>query len=179
MNQALLVVDVQPAYGRHCESIARQVAQRINNTRRPVLIFWVGEGLTEDTQYDVYEFLRAAGAYRPKLDQAAFVEKDYGFYRPWMDCGMPEETIVSVGRAMRQRGISDSRMVDLVEILGEEPSTPIPMGPMVEPSFADDRLQMFDHFQTCGGGREECLAEMELFLQIHDKSYTRLEHLVY
>lgn len=179
MSQALLVVDVQPAYGSFSDCIAKRVAQRINNTCKPVLIYWVGEGLTEDTEQDVYDYLRKAGAYRPRLDQATFVEKGYGFYRQWMDNGVPPEMIVNAGIAMNEQGLYSSSQLDLESLFGDQAGELPRWGDITRPGFNDARLLACDGFETCGGGREECLAEMELFLQIHHKPYARLEHLVY
>jgi len=179
MNQALIVVDVQPAYGSFCDFIAKRVAQRINNTRKPILIYWVGEGLTSDTQEEVYDYLRSAGAYRPRLDQAAFVEKSYGFYRQWMDYGVSDDMIVSAGKAMLQHGVHSSSDLDLEELFDDAVVELPRWGDLSSPGFCDSQLKCFDRFETCGGGSEQCLAEMELFLQIHDKPFKRLDHLVY
>ncbi len=88
MATGLLVVDVQPAFADGCEFIAAKVAQRINNTVKPVSIMWVGDGLSSDSEDSVREYLREHGARPGRLDEAHFIEKAYGFFRGCMDQGV-------------------------------------------------------------------------------------------
>lgn len=192
MNSGLLVVDVQPAYHDYCSHVAKDVAKRINNTRKPTVIMWVGEGLTTDTQSDVYAYLRQHGARPHKLNECRFVEKDYGFFRSWMDRGIAQEHIVKVGKALLQQRNSHYEDLDLEAILGmstqevleDANCSWIAAGSLKaytlhRPMFDESWLHAMDQFDTCGGGRDECLSEMELFLSMHDKPFTRLEHLIY
>lgn len=177
MTKALLVVDVQPAFDTHCHYVARRVAQRINNTAKPVVVLWVGEGLTDDTEDSVRDYLRAHGARPGRLGLARFVEKDFGFFRPWMDWGVAPEHIVTVGKALLAApGGNTSESLDLEELLGD---VPVPSSPLFWPSFDDRRLTHLSTFETCGGANQECLAEVELWLQMQGKPFKRLDHLVY
>lgn len=177
----LVVVDVQPAYHFCCAHIARDVARRINNTRKPVVIVWVGEGLTADTEDDVRHYLREAGARPGRLAACRYIEKDYGFFRGWMDSGVAHETIVSVGTEMLRSGRYDSESLDLAAILGSEDEVDrLPaFDHLRRPSFDNTTLRLFESVETCGGGENECLAEFELYLAMTGKPYTRLENLVY
>lgn len=179
MTTGLLVVDVQPAYSDFCDHIARKVAQRINNTVKPVTIMWVGEDFTEDTEADVREYLRSHGARPGRLAEARFIEKDYGFFRGWMDNGVDTDHIVKVGADMLKRGRYSSEDIDLEMLFeGDVPDLP-ELDSLRSPSFDDRTLRSFTSFETCGGGARECLAEMELWLQMRGKPFTRLEALVY
>lgn len=179
MTTGLLVVDVQPAYSAACNMVAAQVAQRINNTVKPVTILWVGEGLTQDCEESVREYLRSYGARPGRLAQANFVEKDYGFFRGWMDQGVSAENIVKVGKHLYQKGLFSSEDVDMDALYdGNAPWLP-KWDRLATPSFDARRLLSLDAFETCGGGSEECLAEMELWLQVKDKPFKRLHSLVY
>lgn len=187
METSLLVVDVQPGYRNWCGHIAPAVAKRINNTRKPVNIFWVGEGFTNDTEEDVRDYLNMHGARPGKLDQCHFIEKDYGFFRSWMDSGVDRDFIVAVGKRMMAQGVYGSEDLDLFDLqhmyedrLFESLIESVPdSDPLRMPSFAPGRLQYFDAFETCGGGNAECLAEIELWLEMKGKSYERLDHLIY
>lgn len=179
MSIGLLVVDVQPAYNADCEFIAARVAKRINNTRKPVTIFWVGSGLTDDCEFSVHEYLREHGARPGRLAQAHFVEKDYGFYRRWMDYGVDADDIVKVGRHMMLHRLHSSEDVDLDELFqGDVPALPR-SDHLALPDFDTSRLKYLSGFETCGGGSEQCLAEMELWLQMKDLPFKRLDSLVY
>lgn len=177
MTKGLLVVDVQPAYDSNCRYVAKQVAQRINNTVKPVVVMWVGEGLTDDSEESVRDYLRAHGARPGRLDCCAFVEKDYGFFRDWMDQGVDHEHIVSVGKAlMAVPGVYTSEDMDLEALLGD---VSLPSSPLMLPSFDQRRMSHLSSFETCGGGDRECLSEIELWLQMMRKPFSRLDHLVY
>jgi hypothetical protein len=181
MNTNLIVVDVQPAYNTWCKSIARDVAQRINNTRKPTTIVWVGEDYTGDREEDVREYLRSMGARPGKLALCTFIEKTYGFFRGWMDNGVDDDTIIKVGSALMREDKGSSDQLDLPSVLGDDYDfDTLPSADSIYlPHFDDSRLRGFGAFETCGGGREECLAEFELYLAMLDKPVTRLSHLVY
>ncbi len=180
MTTGLLVVDVQPAYAGSCDAVAKKVARRINNTVKPVTILWVGEGLTNDSEESVREYLHENGARPGRLAQATFIEKDYGFFRGWMDQGVHHDDIVKVGTQLFQQRLCSSEDLDLDALFeGETPWLPS-SDHLVAPAFDARRLLMLDSFETCGGGSDECLAEMELWLQMRGKPYERLHHtLVY
>lgn len=182
MNHGLLVVDVQPAYDNWCMHIARDVAKRINNTRKSTVIMWVGEGLTPDTEEDVRCYLREHGARPGKLSECAFIEKDYGFFRPWMDSSSySREHIITVGTEMMRQRLTCSEQLDVLSILGEDCTSDLTLGrdAIHLPSFDTCALHYFDKLDTCGGGLNECLAEIELFLDMRNTPYTQLTHLTY
>lgn len=177
MTTGLLVVDVQPAYDEHCSYVARQVAQRINNTAKPIVVMWVGEGITLDTEESVRDYLRSHGARPGRLAHCTFVEKDFGFFRAWMDLGVDRDDIVKVGKAlMAAPGIYSSEDLDLADLLGD---VTLPSDPLYLPAFDASRIRLLSDFETCGGGNNECLAEVELWLQMQDKPFKRLDQLVY
>ncbi|MBU9199985.1 hypothetical protein KTD31_01030 [Burkholderia multivorans] len=179
MATGLLIVDVQPQYDAFCGLIAAQVARRINNTVKPVSIMWVGEGLSNDSEETVREYLCEHGARPGRLAQAHFIEKGYGFFRGWMDNAVASDDIVKVGKDMLQRGLYSSEDVDLERLYaGDVPELP-ELDLLHRPSFDDGKLRMMDRFETCGGGSAECLAEIELWLQMVDKPFCRLDSMVY
>lgn len=184
MGTSLLVVDVQPAYSQWCDAVVSGVVKRINNTRKPTIIMWVGQGVTNDTEEEVREYLVSHGARRSKLAQATFVEKDYGFFRGWMDNGVDSDMIVRVGRYMLQHRMYSSEDIDLEALLGSDEfeafeATRPKYDFLMAPSFDETTFRYFDVFETCGGGSEECLAEIELYLQMRGKEFARLDNLVY
>lgn len=111
MESGLVVVDVQPAYDKWCGGIARSVARRINNTRKPTVVFWVGQGLTDDTEGDVMDYLHQHGARPGKLDGVKFIEKDFGFFRNWMDNGICDADIIEAGKALLASKAESLRML--------------------------------------------------------------------
>lgn len=179
MNTGLLVVDVQPEYDAFCKHITQRVARRINNTVKPITIMWVGQGISSDTEDSVREYLIDHGARRRRLAEACFIEKDYGFFRDWMDCEVPKELIIKAGKSMLREGVRSSSDLDLEALFGKRHSELPDWGGLSLPSFDLAPLQAVDQLETCGGGDEECLAEMELWLDMTGKPYKRLSSLVY
>ena len=182
MNHGLLVVDVQPAYHDWCGAIARDVAKRINNTRKPTVIMWVGEDITSDTEADVRYYLHEHGARPGKLAQCAFIEKDYGFFRNWMDSvGYDRDTLITVGKELIRLKLHSSEQLDLADMLGGDVAADLAecAGDIRLPHFDSRAMTHLLRFDTCGGGAEECLAEIELLLEMQGKPYTQLTHLTY
>lgn len=180
MGTALLVVDVQPAYDNICRPIAKDVACRINNSRLPVIIYWVGHGITSDTQESVWDYLHAAGAQPRALRNARIIEKDYGFFRPFMDSAVSASTIGRISRELMNTSATTSEDLNLSGILSDDELDELPpYGALMKPCFDYDILKLFDHFKVCGGGADECLAEMEHLLYGLKKTSARLNHLVY
>lgn len=174
---ALLVVDVQPAFNASCQFIAAKVAKHINSTRIPVIIMWVGDGLTDDDEQSVHDYLVRHGARREKLSRCRFLEKGYGELRAWMGT-VDREHIVTAGKALlAANGCNSTEMLDLAAIFGGD--VDLPVDPLFKPSFGEAWHPGVDALQTCGGGNNECLAEVELWLDIKSVPYTRLDHLVY
>jgi hypothetical protein len=179
MATGLLVVDVQPAYAAGCDIIAAKVAQRINNTVKPVTIMWVGDGLTRDSEESVREYLREYGARPGRLAEAHFVEKGYAFFRGWMDQGVADDDIIKVGRNMLDNGLYCSDAVDFEALYGADVPDFPELDNLHHPQFDDTRLRSLSSVETCGGGSNECLAEIELWLQMRHLPFKRLDSLVY
>lgn len=179
IKTGLLVVDLQPAYAFYSDSIAERVAQRINRTVKPCTIMWVGDGLTDDCEGSVREYLRHHGAWPSRLEQATFCEKGYGFLRGWMDQGVASHDIIRVGRELCTQGVHSSEDVDLEALYDGDPPDVPQWDHIHRPAFDDQALLALAAFETCGGGSQECLAEMELWLQVMGKSVNRLNALVY
>ncbi|MBK3780145.1 hypothetical protein G3A43_07730 [Paraburkholderia aspalathi] len=181
MCTGLIVADVQPAYHAWCRTIARDVTKRINNTRKETTIVWVGEGITADTEDDVRDYLREMGARPGKLAACRFIQKGHGYFRSFMDEGVDHDTIIQVGAAMMRTNTHSSQLLDLPGLLGDTIDVDaLPEGEAIHlPSFDARSLSGFDAFETCGGGREECLAEFELYLAMKGVPFIRLPHLVY
>lgn len=180
MAKALVIVDVQPAFRSFCDCIAKQVAQQLNRARCPVVIYWVGEGLTDDTEDTVRWYLGRNGATQSRLAEARFIEKDYGFLRGWMDWGVEPDIIIKAGKALLKNGVNDSRNIDLTSVLDEYDLHCLPpVSPLMLPAFDIQSMLAVENVDICGGGTEQCLAEMEYVLAMHNKPYNRLSHLTY
>lgn len=103
----LVVVDVQPAYQEACEDIIYDIIEKMNNTEQPIIFFYIGRELDGDTKSDVIGYLLENGLDENRIDGIRFIEKEYGFFRSWMDTGVNHHKIVDTIAYMNQNNIND------------------------------------------------------------------------
>lgn len=174
----LVVVDVQPAYQDSCEDIIYEVIAKINKSEKPVIFFFVGKELDCDSKSDVIGYLLEHGIEEKKLDTIRFIEKDYGFFRSWMDVGIPHDIILKTIRYMNQQQITDTKNFsdeDWKNTVGYQYGKHV----YTEETFnlPDFNQKMFkeklnDNFELIGGGRYECLLEIDFFLKgLHKNTF--------
>lgn len=179
----LLVVDVQPAYfsGMSPRLPGQILSHLADNPSQLVVFLSVNEELSGDTEESIQEFWADHGLDEDLASRIRFETKPYAFLRSWMDQGVDEDEIVETCRALRRAGLNDSRELptDALEGLSCEGTA---LGdPLILPKELDD-IRFFRtgmQLDICGGGRYECLKEMELWLAARDITCERLEHLVY
>ncbi len=181
MSSPLLVVDVQPAYHTYCDYLMPALVKKLNATRNPVTFLWVGDGITTDSQAEVYSYYVDHGVSFRVLDAAYFVEKGYGYIRSAMDSGVEDADIFRIIRAMRRHCVHDARM--LPEDVFEECADLYP-GLIYDSLFipySDVMAPLVRHsrWSVCGGGSNECLREIELLLKGHGVGTERVDGLVY
>lgn len=167
----LIVVDVQPAYQDACEDIIYDIIDKINNTNQPIFFFYVGKELDCDTKSDVIGYLLEYGINENRIDGIRFIEKDYGFFRSWMDTGVPHDKILKTIRYMNQNNITDTRDFnekDWQNTVGDQYSHRAYGEEFFAlPSFNQKifKEKYIDNFELIGGGRYECLLEIDFFLK--------------
>lgn len=186
----LLVIDLQPAYARAdngCNHITPRLMCRVIEHIRslppdtPIHVLFVNEELSADTLPDVQSFWREHGADEALLERLSWHEKPYAFLRGWMDNGIDEDDIVSTLQGMRRLAAWDSRDLspETLEQLCESGSQ------LIDPLLRDHDVESLlpalagRDWTTCGGGRDECLLEVELVLRSADIRFERLDHLTY
>jgi hypothetical protein len=197
----VIVVDVQPAY---CNNpVCLRIIDFVQAQTGPVLMFVNAEdqGLTEDTVSDVQQWWeeQAGGEWDDKTEQYisainwdrfTVVDKGYGYFRAWMDSGIDPSAIIRTIRLLYQNRMHDSR-----QLFGGEDSDTYEagmqdlLGTSYNPSMLSDplsvnwtsvvQLRRFNGAYLVGGGREECLREVELLMNAFNIRYRRVDRLVY
>lgn len=192
----VIVVDVQPEYCGINDGDESPVCVDIINfvTKQtgPVLMFVNAEehGLTGDTVKDVMTYWEDSGFPHRDWGRVQIVDKGYGYFRSWMDRGDDPATIIKVIREMYQQKVSDSR-----ELYGGEnsPNYDEKMEQLIGKNYRqfdlDDpltvnwtslaQLKRFNGAYIVGGGRNECLREVELLMNAFNIKYKRIDSLVY
>lgn len=203
-NYPVIVVDVQPEYSGMNDgdesAVFPEIINFVNNQTGPVLMFVNAEdqGLSGDTvasikqywedtvrgeDYD-YDDEDAEPTDSINWDRFTIVDKGYGYFRAWMDAGISPAVIIRVIRAMYQLKISDSRefedsAVDLEQLVGSEWDAWMWQDPITVNWTSVAQLKRFNGAYIVGGGREECLREVELLMNAFNIKYRRIDSLVY
>lgn len=186
----IIVVDVQPYYAnlapdakRKCLKVIKFLKEQTGN----ILMFVNAEdtGLTEDTIYDIKEWYEEYGF--DDWDRVEIIDKGYGYLRSWMDQGVKPSTIIKAIRIMYQHKINDSR--EIVEDFDDHDSYEkwkeildddyIPEDSISVNWISVKKLKEYNNCYIVGGGRNECLREVELLMNAFNVKYTRIDSLVY
>lgn len=200
-SHPIICVDVQPEYAnfgnnkRKCEEIINFVT----SSTGPVLMFVNAEetGVSSDTIYDVkqyweetvgYEYDEENDEYIEPIDWSRYkiVDKGFGYLRPWMDEGVDDASIIKTIRALYQYKFSDSRqLIDvngqniLQDMLGENYRDWMEDMPISVEWISVTLLKQFNGAYIVGGGKDQCLREVELIMNAFNIKYKRISSLVY
>ena len=205
-NHPIICVDVQPEYvkygGYDVQDKCIEIIKFVNKQTGPVLMFINAEesGVSGDTKEDIiryWEYTATGGdedwydmGNPAPIDWDRFTidDKGYGYLRSWMDYGLDSRIIIKTIRAMYQQKVSDSRELgfpgnirerahEMSEILGAVEE----MGddPLVVNWTSIAQLKRFSGAYLVGGGRNECLREVELLMNSFNIRYKRIDSLVY
>lgn len=208
-NHPVIVIDVQPEYcginDGDESSVCVEIIEFVHNQTGPVLMFVNAEdmGLSGDTVHDVQQYwvdtLIELGYGSPgeeywddddeyhyteptsPIDWRRYevVDKGFGHFRAYMDQGVPDATIIKMIRYLYQRRLNDARDLDYddyVAIMGNDR--------LIDENFVINwtsvaQLKRFNGAYLVGGGRHECLREVELLMNAFNIKYKRIDSLIY
>jgi len=183
-SRACIVVDVQPAYTPYVETVASDIMQFLNKQTGPILMFVNAEesGIEEDTVADIKLFWEDHGFDPANWDRVTTVDKGYGFFRNFIDEEVSDAAIIRVIRALYQARVTDSRDLELAQLkqlVGAEWQDWMIDDPIIINWTSVAQLKRFQGAYIMGGGRNECLREVELLMNAFNISYKRIDRLVY
>jgi len=190
-NRDMIVIDVQPFYHNHHKHIVPRLIEHVNQMTGDVLWFHNGCNVgIEDTVHEQKMYLLENGMDEDRLDEITFVEKDYAFFRGWMDNGIDEDIIIAAGKYMYKNRINDSRdleVEDFVKFLPRpERDTFTDEDELYKnedalhwPDIDINKLKRYNNAYLVGGGRDECLEEMRLLLEMVGMKYKLLNEFIY
>jgi len=190
-NHPIIVVDVQPAYDDG-SGLIPSIIEFVSNSTGKVLMFVNAEqdGLTDDTIEDIKMFWEETIGDEIDWDRFEIVDKGYGFFRSWMDNGVEEKTIIKTIRELYRQKVSDSRKLfngedseyyeeKMKEFLGDEYEDWMLYEPLMVEWTSVSQLKDFNSSYIVGGGRNECLREVELLMNAFNIKYKRVDEYVY
>lgn len=207
-SHPVIVVDVQPEYSGMNDGAENPVFPEIINfvalqQTGPVLMFVNAEdqGFSGDTLQDIHkywddtvteeaeEYWDDEGEYHYNETESPInwsrftvVDKGYGYFRGFMDNGVSAAAIIRLIRHLYQQKLNDSRELEpevIQALMGSEYQDW-----MLEEAISINwtsvaQLKRFSGAYLVGGGRNECLREVELLMSAFNIRYKRIDSLVY
>jgi GH24 family phage-related lysozyme (muramidase) len=189
----LLVTDIQPEYQEGFTFRIEKFTQWLNrNFKRfsGVTFLYNGAdtlGMISEDDLKMWYFENGLKEYI--IENVDWYDKGYAFFRYCIDKGIDEDDIVLLVKFMATHNINDSRDITSSELwdkfVGEYNKHEL--REIME--FADDCINIPDlmdylrkkqaPFLLLGGGKNECLKEVEIALKSNGQQYTRKEEWIY
>lgn len=193
-NIPAIIVDVQPSYSSAFNSeYEDSLAIWIANHKAPILMLVNADetGMTEDNvEHDIFpwweEIFERNGLdfYESGLNKMEFFDKGYGYFRGAMDQGVDDATMVKLIREMYQQKINDSRELfdedydQIVDFVGDEVAHIITNDAISVEWLSVSKLKEYAGYIT-GGGRTECLKEVQLLMNAFNIKYKEIDRWIY
>jgi hypothetical protein len=208
LSYPVICVDVQPEYSGVNDGdenpLFVDIIKFVCKQTGPCLMFVNAEkdGLTgdtidgiktywEDTIVDEYNLDYEEHVLPIDWGRFTIVDKGYGYFRSWMDYGyISDAVIIKTIREMYNQKVYDTRMLfggedsqDYAEkfekFIGPEFDRLMLEEPLNVNWTSVAQLKKFNGAYIVGGGRNECLREVELLMNAFNIKYKRLNNLVY
>lgn len=133
----------------------------------------------DDDDYENSDEYRKYEEVLRALNGISFYDKGYGFFRDWMDSGVDESIIIQTIRAMAMYKCNSNDLPDeVLDNLGNGDDLR-QHGEIHLPGFDLNYLKSFSNAFICGGGRNECLREIQLLFNAFNIKYTIFSQFVY
>lgn len=187
----LIVVDIQPDYSKNIHFLP-EFAQFLINTvkqRKKIIYFYNGQevGGSDDAHSIIFWLLESLNYEEEEMDEVygllmhniIWIDKGYGFFRNWMDQDVSDDVIIKVIRLMVIKKINDSRQLDEEELNNLGVCSSLYQDGIHLPNISLNQLKQFNGSYLCGGGRDECLKEVQLLMNAFNIKYTLLNRFIY
>lgn len=205
INYPIICVDVQPEYSSTEPDKLEDIVKFVAGRTGPVLMFVNAEetgvsGDTIDSIKHYWEEIISPTNYDEDEDEEKespinwnrfkIIDKGYGHLRAWMDLGVPENVIIKMIRLLYQEKKTDSRDLfggedsseyaySIKEFMGNDYIRGIEDEYFAVNWVSVSLLKKFSGAYIVGGGRNQCLREVELIMNAFNIKYKRINHLVY
>lgn len=165
----IIIVDVQKEYKNYINFNIHEMIEFTKNFNN-ILVLYNGQDLGMSSQQDIIDFYYEETEYDEELidnflNKTIFFEKNYGFFRDFMDQCFPRDDIIKLIKYMLRKKIWDIRElnekdINLLKIADLETEKLEEYGFNI-PDLAFE-LPKWSNSIVCGGGLEHCLEEVML-----------------
>lgn len=185
-GDSIILVDFQEGYssaGGYDYAIESAI-EYINKKQPHVTAFYNGADVGFDDQpEDIMWHYIEHGLDEDLTHLFDFKEKSYAWLRNWMDEGVSDKEIIKVVRYLVMHDINDSRDIedeDWLALVGEDFRFYDDREMMIYiPDISISNLKGLSGSLLGGGGRHECLRELELFMNAFNIKYKRVDEWIY
>jgi len=174
----------EPIVNGESRAFVKYMMQFLNKQKGPILALCNAEDqkMTDDTLANIKAYWEHEGF--KNWHNITWIDKGYGYLREVMDRGIDEKLIIKTIREMYQQRVTDSRDLfdgdgdQLVEFLGDEEAASAVMDGMSVNWLSVTELKKHAGY-IMGGGREECLREVELLMSAFNLKHRQIEEFMY
>lgn len=183
----IIVVDVQPMYKQSKFKI-EEFAEFLKEQGK-ILYYYNGpDTVGSDTAGDIISWLLDKSYWDEELERkleskdVIWYDKGYAFFRSWMDEGADPGFIKKALRFMMEKKVNDSRDID-PEVWEEK--FPNDWEDYMEddmiylPDIPLNVLKQFSGSYLVGGGKNECLAEVEILMSAFNIRAKKVSKFIY
>lgn len=191
-SKNLIIVDIQPAYADFLTKTIdlEDFAKYLSQSTGKILLFVNADesGLSEDSYHEIlswYEELFDAidEPYSNNfVKRLSYYDKGYGYLRGWMDEGVDDSVIIKAIRKMYKEKVTssddlfDGDINQLEEFLDYDG---LPQDTISVEWLSIAQLKKFSGSYIAGGGKNECLKEVQLMMSAFNIKATELSDFIY
>ncbi|MFA5999557.1 MAG: hypothetical protein WC783_01050 [Candidatus Paceibacterota bacterium] len=168
----LIICDVQPHDVGSYINWNMKAFVKMVNSYESILVLFNGEDFGWENEFDMMSGYEDWGI---EIGSCDFFDKGYAYFRGLMDNGYDIDELV---KYMVKRDVRDSRDLDedvLMELLDLDE---VPGDNIFIPDVKDV-LERWNGSDLCGGGANECLAELRILMDAMGMQYNVLNRWVY
>jgi len=186
-SKNVIVVDIQPMYANYIKFNISDFCDFLINQRN-ILYFYNGpDTVGSDTKNNIIDWLSEEyygdiDMIDKKLSDVTWYDKGYGFFRSWMDQGSDIGFIKKAIRFMMRNKVYDSRDIDPEIWENKFPNDCddyMINDPIYLPNIPLNKLKKFSGGYIVGGGKSECLRELQILMSVFNIKATEIERFIY
>lgn len=180
----VIVCDIQPLYEKYIPFKTYEFADFLNGSRGNILYFFNGPETiaSDDSKEEISYWLVENGLDESRLDDITWKDKGYAFFRSWMDLGVSDADMIKAIRYMGNKKVYDSRDIETeewLELFEGRYEDIITDDSIYFPDISVSELRKWSGSLICGGGKNECLKEVQLLMSAFNIKAKEIRRFIY